>query len=151
MRRWRQTAAAMARRVESRCVDDALHHDWHIAIETDSIESCGTDRNASPMINAKKAKQHAKILSAVAEPCRIRIIDALRSGPKNVTELATLMRVEIVNISHHLQVLKDAGLLQDEKVGRFVIYTLNPKHFSSDGTKYTSVELGWCRIEIPHS
>ena len=52
----------------------------------------------------------------------------LRTGSKNVTELAKLLNVEIVNVSHHLGVLRQAGLVQDEKHGRFVVYSLHPKH-----------------------
>ncbi|CAN5312737.1 hypothetical protein BH11PLA2_BH11PLA2_41790 [soil metagenome] len=59
------------------------------------------------MLDAKKAKDHSKLLQAVAEPNRIRIIDALRTGSKNVTELARLMNVEIVNVSHHLSGMWD--------------------------------------------
>lgn len=103
------------------------------------------------MTDPKNAKTCAELLQAIAEPNRIRIIDALRTGQKNVTELAKLLNVEIVNVSHHLGVLRQAGLVQDEKHGRFVVYALHPKHFSSDNAKATYLELGWCRIEIPHN
>lgn len=103
------------------------------------------------MTDQKQAKQCADLLQAIAEPNRIRIIECLRTGSKNVTELAKLLSVEIVNVSHHLGVLRQAGLVQDEKQGRFVVYTLHPKHFNNDSTKVTVLELGWCRIEIPHN
>lgn len=89
-------------------------------------------------------------MQAIAEPNRIRIIDCLRTGKKNVTQLATLLDVEIVNVSHHLGVLKAAGLVEDQKDGRFVIYSLHPKYFSNDRSNSTHVELGWCKIEIPN-
>ncbi len=103
------------------------------------------------MTDTKQAKQCADLLQAIAEPNRIRIIECLRTGSKNVTELARLLSVEIVNVSHHLGVLRQAGLVQDEKDGRFVIYSLSPKHFNNDSTKVTYLDLGWCRIEIPHN
>ncbi len=103
------------------------------------------------MTDPKQAKHCAELLQAIAEPNRIRIIDALRTGQKNVTELAKLLNVEIVNVSHHLGVLRQAGLVQDEKHGRFVVYSLHPKHFTNDNTKATYLDLGWCRIEIPHN
>jgi ArsR family transcriptional regulator, nickel/cobalt-responsive transcriptional repressor len=103
------------------------------------------------MTDQKQAKQCADMLQALAEPNRIRIIESLRTGPKNVTELAKLLNVEIVNVSHHLGVLRTAGLVQDEKHGRFVVYSLHPKIFNQDNSKATSLDLGWCRIEIPHN
>jgi len=102
------------------------------------------------MTDSKQAKTCADLLQAIAEPNRIRIIECLRTGSKNVTELAKLLSVEIVNVSHHLGVLRQAHLVQDEKHGRFVVYSLNPKMFTNDGTKATYVDLGWCRIEIPY-
>ena len=102
------------------------------------------------MTDTKTATDCARQLQAIAEPNRIRIIDCLRTGKKNVTQLATLLDVEIVNVSHHLGVLKAAGLVEDQKDGRFVIYSLHPKYFTNDRSNSTHVELGWCKIEIPN-
>src|SRR5215210_6833827 len=103
------------------------------------------------MTDTKMAETCARQLQAIAEPNRIRIIDCLRTGKKNVTQLATLLDVEIVNVSHHLGVLKAAGLVEDQKDGRFVIYSLHPKYFSNDRSNSTHVELGWCKLEIPNN
>ncbi len=97
------------------------------------------------------ARVCAKRLQALAETNRIRIIDCLRTGSKNVTELATMLNVEIVNVSHHLGVLRAAELVNDVKDGRFVIYSLNPQFFSNDATHSTFLNLGWCKVEIPHN
>jgi ArsR family transcriptional regulator, nickel/cobalt-responsive transcriptional repressor len=103
------------------------------------------------MTDPKMAKQCAEVLQAIAEPNRIRIIECLRTGQKNVSELAKLLQVEIVNVSHHLGVLRQAGLVNDEKQGRFVVYSLSPKHFNQESAKATMLDLGWCRIEIPYN
>jgi ArsR family transcriptional regulator len=93
----------------------------------------------------------ARLLRAVADPERLRIIQCLRTGPKKVGELAALLHAEIVNVSHHLGVLRHARLVQDEKQGRFVVYRLHPDVFqptpNSGTTEY--LDLGCCRIEIP--
>jgi len=104
-----------------------------------------------PMTDPKQAKQCADMLQAIAEPNRIRIIECLRTGSMNVTQLAKALNVEIVNVSHHLGVLRTAGLVQDEKNGRFVVYSLHPKVFNNESNKATYLDLGWCRIEIPHN
>jgi ArsR family transcriptional regulator len=93
----------------------------------------------------------AELLQAIAESNRIRIIECLGTGSKNVTELATILNVKIVNVSHHLGVLKSAGLVQQEKQGRFVVYSLHPDYFTNNGGKTTELDLGWCQISIPRN
>jgi ArsR family transcriptional regulator len=107
------------------------------------------------MTNLDRAQKCATLLQAIAEPNRIRIIECLTDGSKNVTELAKLLNVEIVNVSHHLGVLRSAGLVVHKKKGRFVVYSLHPEYFNSpvngDGRgSATHLDLGWCKIEIPH-
>jgi ArsR family transcriptional regulator, nickel/cobalt-responsive transcriptional repressor len=103
------------------------------------------------MTDHKQAEKCAELLSAIAEPNRIRIIECLRTGAKNVTELAKMLNIEIVNVSHHLGVLRHAELVQEDKQGRFVFYTLHPNYFKNESVKATYLDLGWCRIEIPHN
>lgn len=86
------------------------------------------------MTDPKLAQECARQLQAIAEPNRIRIIDCLRTGQKNVTQLATLLDVEIVNVSHHLGVMRAAGIVQDRKDGRFVIYALAGEYKVSGDT-----------------
>jgi DNA-binding transcriptional ArsR family regulator len=103
------------------------------------------------MTDKQQAEKCAEMLQAIAEPNRIRIIECLRTGSMNVTQLAKALEVEIVNVSHHLGVLRNAGLVEDIKDGRFVVYSLHPKIFHHDSNKATYLDLGWCRVEIPHN
>jgi ArsR family transcriptional regulator len=91
------------------------------------------------------------MLRAVAEPERLRIIHCLRAGPKNVGELAAELGATVVNVSHHLGVLRQAELVQDEKQGRFVIYRLHPDVFRPAESPHDTdhIDLGCCRLEIP--
>ena len=86
------------------------------------------------------------MLRALADPERLRLIHCLRDGPRNVTELAGLVGGEVVNVSHHLGVLRHAGVVLDEKQGRFVVYRLHPDVFHSTGEH---LDLGCCRLELP--
>jgi ArsR family transcriptional regulator len=88
----------------------------------------------------------ARLLKALADPERLRIIDCLRQGPRNVSDIAAQLQVEIVNVSHHLGVLRHAGLVLDEKQGRFVVYRLHPDILAPSGQH---LDLGCCRLEIP--
>lgn len=90
----------------------------------------------------------AEKLQALAEKHRIRIIECLMSGSKHVSELARLLDIQIVNVSHHLGVLKSQKLVQAEKQGRYVRYSLNPAFFHQNGDDSSHLDLGWCEITI---
>jgi ArsR family transcriptional regulator len=98
-----------------------------------------------------QSERCARLMSALADPERLRIIQCLRGGPRNVSELADLLSSKIVNVSHHLGVLRHAGLVQDEKKGRCVIYHLHPEIFkaTSNSRQIDYLDFGCCRLEIP--
>lgn len=92
----------------------------------------------------------ARYLKALADPDRLKLVQGLQSGPKTVTELALLLGKELANVSHHLGVLRHAGLVLDEKEGKFVIYRLHPDLFRSKepGQATDVFDLGCCRLEL---
>ncbi len=59
---------------------------------------------------------------------RYRIVEALFSGGKTVGELAKKTKLSQPLVSQHLRVLKETGLVQDERQGQEVSYTLNAEH-----------------------
>jgi ArsR family transcriptional regulator len=72
-----------------------------------------------------KAEARAEILKAMAHPTRIYIVDLLdREGAHCVCELAEEIGADMSTISRHLSVLKNAGVLRDEKKGTTVYYSL---------------------------
>jgi DNA-binding transcriptional ArsR family regulator len=91
----------------------------------------------------------ARLLGALAAPERLRIVSSLRAGPRTVTDLAEALGVSVVNVSHHLMVLRHAGLVRGAKKGRFVRYSLVPRVFQTDGKSVRHLNLGCCRIELP--
>ncbi len=95
-------------------------------------------------------KRCARILRVLAEPERLRIIQCLSDGPKNVSALATLLGRHVVKVSHHLSVLRQAGLVEDQRQGRYVIYQLHPDVYRpADGNGNDHLDLGCCRLEVP--
>ena len=82
------------------------------------------------MINYNDAKQVAAVLAAVGEPTRLQILHRLAQEPLHVGRLAELIGIPMVNVSHHLGVLRQAGLIVDAKQGRRVVYTLRPGAFT---------------------
>lgn len=65
-------------------------------------------------------------LSALAEEKRLRILDILRGGEHCVCDLTDLMEAGQSLLSHHLKVLRDAGLVTDRRAGRWSYYRLVP-------------------------
>ena len=62
---------------------------------------------------------------ALSDPTRRTILEMLRAGPKNAGELAEQFGITGATISYHLSVLKEAGLVTDEKRGKYIYYELN--------------------------
>ena len=93
----------------------------------------------------------AEKLKALGDPIRLRIVNQLRPGPMNVTELSTAIGSEVVTVSHHLGILHQAGIVQKEKHGRFVSYRLHDDVFHPGRSAQRSehIDLGCCRLEIP--
>ena len=98
-----------------------------------------------------QAEHCAEVLKALSEPIRLRIIDAHRGGPSAVGDLATAVEEAVVTVSHHLGILRNAGLVQRKRKGRFIVYSLKdgvlePK---SGSNRNDHINLGCCRLELP--
>ena len=66
----------------------------------------------------------AKIIKAMAHPVRLFIVDELFRNEKYVHELTQMIGLDMSTVSKHLSVLKNAGIVQDEKRGSQVYYKL---------------------------
>ncbi len=77
-------------------------------------------------INSQMARYEARatIIKAMAHPSRLLIIDELSKGERCVCELKESIGADISTVSKHLSVLKNAGIVSDEKRGLSVYYTL---------------------------
>ena len=64
-------------------------------------------------------------MRALADPTRREILRALRKQDLSAGDIAARFDMTAPSISHHLNVLKDAGLVTAERDGRHIIYTLN--------------------------
>ncbi|HEY9640212.1 MAG TPA: metalloregulator ArsR/SmtB family transcription factor [Coleofasciculaceae cyanobacterium] len=68
----------------------------------------------------------ADIFQAIADPTRRAILDRLRAGEQPVKQLAEPFEMSLPAISQHLQILCNAGLVSQQKLGRQRLYRLNP-------------------------
>lgn len=96
-----------------------------------------------------KSEMCAEKLKALGEPMRIRIVDLLRDGERSVTDIATDLGKEVVNVSHHLGILFNAGLVEKQKQGRFVVYRLHPDISVTSRGGRQHLDFGCCRLEVP--
>lgn len=67
----------------------------------------------------------AKIVKALAHPTRLFIVDEISRGKRCVCELTEMIGADVSTVSKHLSILRNAGLVKDEKVGASVFYELN--------------------------
>ena len=72
---------------------------------------------------------------ALSDPTRREILQLLRAGPLTAGEIASHFNCAGATISHHLSTLRDAGLVLDEKRGKYISYELN--------TSVVDEILGW--------
>ena len=79
------------------------------------------------MVSVKKQflyEKQAEIAKAIAHPLRIAILDFLKDGEQCVCDIAEFVGSERSNVSRHLSVMINAGILEYRKEGLKVIYSL---------------------------
>jgi ArsR family transcriptional regulator len=78
------------------------------------------------MTGKQKARSvtRAHVLKALAHPARLFMIEELGKKPYCVCELTEMVGLDVSTVSKHLSLLKNAGLVKDEKKGKQVYYSL---------------------------
>ena len=109
------------------------------------------DRKA-PRKRLDRQRARAKILKALAHPSRLLIIDELAQGERCVCELQAVIGSDMSTVSKHLAQLRECGLVQDDKRGTQVFYSLNagclPSFFQcidNLAKKHAQRQLEWTR------
>jgi len=70
--------------------------------------------------------QIARWFHALSDETRVQVVDMLAGGEKCVCELQDAVGAAQSRLSFHLKVLREAGLVNDRKQGRWVYYSLRP-------------------------
>ncbi len=73
---------------------------------------------------SSRHRLRANILKALAHPVRWYFAEVLAHGPRCVCELQQLVNLDMSTVSKHLAVMRQAGLVEDEKRGTQVLYHL---------------------------
>ncbi len=86
---------------------------------------CGPDVEA---LEPAAAEDLAAVFKALADPTRVAIVSRLASGEKCcVCDLTGVFELSQPTVSHHLRILREAGLVEAERRGTFAYYWLVPE------------------------
>ena len=81
-----------------------------------------------PDIQRGQAERMAEVAKALGDPIRMQLVDVLRkhAGKVCVCELVPLFDLSQPTVSHHLTVLREAGIVGSERRGLWAYYYVNP-------------------------
>ncbi|MFD6397275.1 ArsR/SmtB family transcription factor [Nocardia sp. NPDC060249] len=92
--------------------------------------ACEATLSTRPPMSGETAAELAALFKALADPVRLRLLSAIASragGEACVCDLSTGIDVTQPTISHHLKVLREAGLLTSERRASWVYYRVVPQ------------------------
>jgi len=101
---------------------------------------------AKPIWNSKDC---AGALRAMGDDTRLRILQSLLDRERCVNDIAQGLDLPQPHVSHHLQILRNAGLVEGRREGQRICYRLLPEIGESlTDQKNTAIDLGCCRISF---
>ena len=114
-------------------------------------------RGHSPVANGRgrmlpivQAPDCVPALKAIGEETRVRIVELLLEHPLGVDEIAEKLSVSQYNVSKHLRILREAGLLNVEKHGRRRLYALPDDIRRQSDARGHVLDLGCCSFQFDH-
>lgn len=75
-------------------------------------------------IQKRKLEAQAQVIKALGHPARLLMVQELEKGERCVCELTRLVEIDTSTVSRHLSVLRNAGIVIDDKRGNQVFYSL---------------------------
>jgi ArsR family transcriptional regulator len=88
----------------------------------------------------------ASLLKVLADETRLAVLRQLLGRAMHVGEINESLQLEQSLLSHHLKVLREAGLVSAERDGKAVLYSLSPEFRAA--TKRNTIDLGCCLISF---
>lgn len=89
------------------------------------------------------------VLKALADEHRLALVGCLLDGPRTVTELARISAQTHCNTSKHLRVLREAGIVESRREGRFHVSGIAKSFASAVDRKSRTLDLGCCLFRFP--
>jgi DNA-binding transcriptional ArsR family regulator len=96
--------------------------------ETASVYAGKLRELADKNLSLEKSEARSKVLKALADSIRLRILGLLSSREMCVCEVMVALDLTQPTASHHLRILENVGLVKDRKEGKWVFYSIaNPE------------------------
>ena len=97
-------------------------------------------------------RQCAMVLKAMADETRLRLLESLLVKEKCVTELVQELNCPQPHASHHLRILRDAGLVKGLREGKQVCYCIAPGvRRALTRRRGKALDFGCCEVRFPES
>ena len=94
----------------------------------------------------KQASTCAAKLKVLADSTRLAVLESILDGPKTVGAIQQLLGVEQSCLSHHLQLLREAGLVKTRRMGKSVLYSLSTSVTAR--ASGAALDLGCCLLSF---
>ena len=116
------TASKIDKRLQ-RLADSGICSGESASVYADKLRELA-DKNLS----LEKSEAQTKVLKALADAIRLRILGLLSSREMCVCEVMVALDLTQPTASHHLRILENVGLVKDRKEGKWVFYSIaNPE------------------------
>jgi len=99
--------------------------------ETTIVDVHAVERARASLASDLRVERTTAIFSALADPTRFRILDALSLGELCVCDLAELAGISQSGVSHQLRLLRDRGLVAYRRDGQRAVYRLADDHVAT--------------------
>lgn len=94
----------------------------------------------------KSSLKWTEILKALADENRLLIIRELLKSDASVSDLSNTLGIKIYNISRHLKILENSGLVEKKKKGKERIYCITESITSRYSVENQVLDLGCCKF-----
>jgi DNA-binding transcriptional ArsR family regulator len=92
----------------------------------------------------------AGIMRALGDATRLRILESLLVHEKCVSDLVAEIRRTQPHVSHHLRILREAGLIEGMREGKRVCYRISPRiRRFLENRRESGLDFGCCRLSFP--
>jgi len=92
----------------------------------------------------------AVIMRAMGDATRLHILESLLDREKCVSDLVAEIRCTQPHVSHHLCILREAGLIEGMREGKRVCYRISPRvRRSLENRREQGFDFGCCRLSFP--
>lgn len=102
-------------------------------------------------MRSSSLKDCAKLLKSLAEDVRLQIVQCLFRDEYSVSEIAKIVGKKHSQVSHHLGILRNSGIVVDKREGKFVIYQIHPSLYKrlrtvkhKDVLDFECCSIGFC-------